>query len=143
MIVNNMKLYLLLLMCYSVFGADTNLLIDNKYFNFLLPEKWTVEEIAGKDGEMMLSVHEDNYGEKKTVAYIFANWGDLDPNHYLLGDFINYNGTKWVLNKDPNGKLQWWGIKSGEKYILSFSLAEGINSGNPVYISVLNTIVSK
>ena len=124
----------------QLFSADVIINSDNKYFSSSLPIKWAIIESGGKENEMMVTVYDrTNGGYGIGICTLFFDWDGLDPNKYIIGESVEINKIKWVYTKDK----KWIGIKSGDKYIATMQLNDGIDASNPIYHSFINSIKVK
>ena len=115
--------------------------ITNKYLTMTVPATWTLEIVAGKEGEMQMSLRIPS-----RMVPIFAYWDGLDPREWHGNNPLaryTMSGRDYFIRQQQEGK-EMWVVRTGSSYIISatvpFDLAPDDLS---LLLNAVNTIEPK
>jgi hypothetical protein len=92
---------------------------SNTYLTLDIPSEWKLEVVAGKEGEMQMSLRGAANGTNIYVP-LFAYWGGLDPRQWVGTNVVTKYKTgscNWLVRK-ADGRKELWMIAQGKTYII-------------------------
>ena len=115
--------------------------ISNIYLTMTIPATWTLEIVAGKEGEMQMSLRIPS-----RMVPIFADWDGLDPREWHGNNPLTrytMSGRDYFIRQQQEGK-EMWVVRTGPSYTISakvpFDLAPDDLS---LLLNAVNTIEPK
>ena len=90
--------------------------ITNQYLTMTAPATWTLTIVAGKEGEMQMSLRIPS-----RIVPLFAYWDGLDPREwYSNNPLMHYSmsGRDYFI-RQPQEEKEMWVIRTGPSYIIA------------------------
>lgn len=115
--------------------------ITNKYLTMTAPATWTLTIVAGKEGEMQMSLRIPS-----RIVPIFAYWDGLDPREwYSNNPLMHYSmsGRDYFI-RQPQEEKEMWVIRTGPSYIIAAKVPFDLAPENlTLLLNSMNTIEPK
>lgn len=92
----------------------------NKYLTMTMPSSWNLEVVAGKEGQMQMSLHYATSGTN-TFITLFAHWNGLDPRKWMgTNSMTQYKiGSCDYFVSNVDGRKEMSMIAEGRTFIVN------------------------